>query len=141
MEITGRKSQFMRTQWSVLRVVAAATIFFAGPIRAQTGAVPVDLQARILDLTSTPPAAPKDISEPFDAVSGTGLKLVFDLDYGNVVLYTTNPNSQLLKSFGVPGFSGDAGSVHYPWTSYYFYSSINKLNNSSGFLAGSLLVN
>ena len=39
--------------------------------------------------------------------------------------------------FRIPNGAGEAGPVHYPWNSFYFYSSINNEGDNGGFLAGS----
>ena len=117
--------------------LAAALVLLPAVLVAQSGAVPVNIQGQALDFFNVPPTPPVSITEVFDAASGKGAQVAFDSESGNVVLFTTDPKSELFGMFQTPGVAGDAGPVHYPWNSFYFYSSINDQGSNSGFLAGS----
>ena len=120
---------------------AIALTWLAGAGWAQSGAVPVTIQGRILDLSHVPPRGPVTLSEVFNTGSSSGPQVVFDMDNGNVVLFTTDRKSTLFNTYRAPGLAGVAGSVEYPSNAFYFYSSINDEGSNSGSLAGSAFAN
>ena len=115
--------------------------FSLSPALAQQGALPVTIQGRILDLAHVPPNKPVNLTESVDAGSGAGPQVVFDLDPGNLVLFTTSSNSTLFNLYTVPGAAADLGSVHIPWNRFYFYSSVNSNGDGTGFIAGTMFYN
>jgi hypothetical protein len=107
-------------------------------VLAQTGAIPVDIKGRILDLTAFPPANPIDLSEPFDLGSLKGAQVAFDLDNGNLVFFNTNPRSRFFSTYPMPGAAGGVNSIQYPASNYYFFSSVNDLGGGSGLVASNI---
>ncbi|HYL37759.1 MAG TPA: PA domain-containing protein [Bryobacteraceae bacterium] len=92
---------------------------------AQTGALPVNIQGQLFDRSDPSNPPPVEVSERFDAASGTGPQIMISPDgWFSAVLYSNASASTLFNLFQIPGVADDFSGVALPSNALYFFGSV-----------------